>query len=272
MYPSNKKVRVTPIRRPGNWLKPGHDGDFMYSGTTAKLVVNIDPNTGKFPDLLAGLEEKEKAQLASAISKSLDELNPYKREDNFWAAYEVKLDRNIKVLDLSLPFDFLDYLVLKSNKNLVAPSASEKFSKGSYKWCLVDEEEEVQEKRKSSDKKKDAYKFLGKLEGNESRMKDFLMIYGKKAPFDANKDWLVSQLDSIIDSDIDGFLAIATDANFDIKLDIEKALSAKALERKGVKYYLPGGDSIGTLQETIDFLKDPKNSDVLMTIKARTNK
>lgn len=266
----NKKIKVSPIRRSGSWLKPGHDGDFAYTGTKIKLVVKPDINTGKLPDPLKDLSTEEKAEIAKVFSKKVEDLNPYKTENNFWESYEVSLDKNIRILNLNDPKDLLDYFVLKTNTNLVAPNLNEKFNKGTYRFVLIDEDEEVIEKRKASDKKKEAYKYFGKLESSEGKLRNFLRLYGKKVPTDANKDWLVGQVDTVIEENIDGLLAIMEDANYDIKLEIQDAVECGALvKRMNNTYELPGGEFIGNLNDAIQFFKSPKNSEQVLVIRSR---
>jgi len=266
----NKKIRITPITRQGGWLKPGHDGHFMYTGTTCKLCVPQSAETHKLVDPLKELTEEEKVKLAKLMAIEVEEFNIYAK-NNYWIGYEVKRDKEDSILDLSNPKDLIDYYVLKSNSDIVAPTASEKYEKGTYRFALVDLDEEVVEKRKSSDKKKEAYKALGKMENSDTRLRNFFKVYGtKRVPADATKDWMVAEIDNIIETDITGFLAIVEDSKYDDKILISEALDVKALFKtsKGL-YELPGGKIIGTLDETIDFLRDGKNSDILLTIKAR---
>ena len=88
----------------------------------------------------------------------------------------------------------------------------------------------------------------------------------------AKLDFLKSEVSKIIDSDIDGFLVISEDKNFEMKLFIETCLENGALYKEGrTKIALPGGDIIGnTLDEAIEFLRNKKNSDIYATLKAKT--
>ena len=266
----NKKVRITPISRPGGWLKPGHDGHFMYTGTFVKLCVPMNATTGKLVDPLEDLTDEEKRQLALKMAIEVEEFNIYSK-NNYWIGYEVKRDKEDSLLDLSNPKDLIDYYVLKSNSDTVAPNFTDKYNKGTYRFALVDTDDEIVEKRKVSDKKSQAYRALGKMENSDTRLRNFFKVYGtKKVPADASKDWMVAEIDTIISNDITGFLAIVEDSKYDDKIQIAEAVEVKALYKtsKGT-YELPGGKILGTLDETIDFLRDSKNSDVLRTIRAR---
>ncbi len=266
----DKKVRITPITRSGGWLKPGHDGHFMYTGTFCKLCVPTSANTGKLIDPLESLSDEEKKELATKMAIEVEEFNIYAK-NNYWIGYEVRRDKEDALLDLNNPKDLIDYFVMLSNKDLVAPNYTERLEKGTYRFALVDTDEEVVEKRKASDKKSKAYRALGKMENSDTRLRNFFKVYGtKRVPADATKDWMVAEIDTIIENDLNGFLAIVDDANYDDKILISEALDVKALFRKADNTYeLPGGKNLGTLDETIKFLKDSRNSDTLLTIKAR---
>lgn len=267
----NKKIRITPISRIGGWLKPGHDGHFMYTGTNKEYCVPMDANTGKLVDPLEGLTEEELDDLAKKMATTKEEFNIYSK-NSYWNGYGVKLNKDEKILDLSKPKDFLDYKLLLSNKDFISPSFAERFDKGTYSFALSDMDEEIVEKRKSSDKKKEAYKALGKMENSDTRLRNFFKVYGKRVSADASKDWMVGEIDTIIENDINRFLEIVEDINYDSKIEIAEAVDARALVLKANNTYeLPGGENIGSIDKAIEYLKEPKNSDTLMIIRSRIN-
>lgn len=263
-----KKVRVVPVRRPGGWLPSGHDGDFMYTGTTFK--IGVPKKNGLFVDPLKDLSAAEIEFIAERLNRKPADFNIYSNT-SFWATFEVKLDKNVTILDLSQPIDYLRWKVLLTNSDLIAPSGSQKHEKGTYRFAVIDDDEEVIEKVKKADKKKEAYKELGKMEASDTRLRDFLRVYGISFPLSTTKDWMVAKIEEIIDNNIDEFLTITRDSKFEQKLFVSKALDTKALVKTGkTSYALPGGEEIGrTLEDTINYLFDPKNSDIFYTVKAR---
>jgi len=264
----NKKVRVMPVTRNGGWLKPGHDGHFMYTGVDATFCVPIRQDNGKLVDPLKDFNEEEKRELAKNLAVDVDSFNIFNK-NNYWLGKEVKLDKNSEILDLKDPGDVVKYVILKANEDSIAPSFSSRFDKGTYRFCLSDLEEETIEKRNKADKKKTAYMAFGKMQVSDTRLKNFFKVYGKRVQSDASIDWMVGQVDSIIENDLDGFLAIVEDPNYEMKLLISEAIDARAIIKKGLEYELPGGESLGNLDETIAKLNNVKYQDVLMTINAR---
>lgn len=278
---AGKKVMVKPIRRPGGWLKDSHDGAFMYTGTAVTLQVPSDATTGELVDPLEDLTDAQKEDLAKRLSMSADDFNIYRAEKNFWKGYvtpnkewkkpfEVKLSKEVKYLDLGKPMDFLAYKVLLANRNLVAPSPEKQFDNGTYRFVLIDEAEETTKRGESVNKKKEAYRKLDELEQSEKKMRDFFKVYGLRVPKDATKDWMITELDKLIENSIDKFLEISTDVNYDEKILIADAIEARALVLKGRDLYATfEGTEIGNLEQTISYLKNPKNSKLRMTIEAQ---
>ncbi len=280
-----KKIKVKPIERQGGFHVKGNDGYFMFTGTKLKLSTPVGP-TGVLVDPLEGMSLEAIKELADKLSLKPEDFNIYKEEKNFWKhedgpyqgikykhGVEVALDKNGIELDLSKPLDFLQYRVLLANKEKIAPSLAEEKNKASYKFALVDEDEEVTVKVKSSDLKKEAYKEFGKLEASENKLRNFLRVYGRVVPKNAKKPWMVAEIDKIVDEDIHNFLAIVQDDDYENRLFILDAVEAKAINKTGVdEYRLLGGAPMGkygNMKEAIAFIKDPKNQPEVLTIKAR---
>lgn len=267
----NKRVDVKPIIRNNSWLGKGHDGEFMYTGTFKGFCVPMDKNTGQLKHFLNKEEQKffeKEMQLEEGA------LSFYDKNNEFWSRFVVKLDKNGITLDLNNVLDNLKWRMLLANNRKIAPSAETRFELPTYEFMIVDRDYEVEERVKKSSKIKEAYRAFGKLEVSETKMKDFLRVYGKRPSPNATREFLISEIDRIIEADTEGFLSITEDQNYELKLFIEDALDAKALIKSGkTGYALPGGDIIGTSQAAaITWLKDPRNSEEKLTIQAKVDK
>jgi len=280
-----KKIKVKPVVREGGFHAKGNDGHFMFTGTAAKLCVPVRPN-GVLVDPLEGMSPEAIVELATMLAMKPEDFNVNKKEKNFWkheydglqgTSYkkgeEVSVDKNEKTLDLSNPIDFLEYRVLLANTEFVAPTLAEQKEKGSYRFVLVDEDEEVITRVKSSDKRKEATKAQLRLEESETRLKNFLRVYGRTVPATAKKDWLVAEVDKVVEENMDGFLTIVKDPDYENRLFILDAVNAKAIVKTGTdEYSLQGGKKMGktgSMKDAIAFIKDPKNQPEVLTIKAR---
>ncbi len=268
-YLPNRKVSVKPIlRERGTWLAKGHDGEFMYTGCKRSYVLPID---GKRRQLVNVLDREEQAFFEKMLFMNSGDLSIYKTKDNFWAAHKFHVDVTKEgiTLDLSDPMDNLRYRVLKLNPE-IAPSWAQRLDSGEYKFALVEEGEQIQSEVLKADKMQEAYKFLATVENSADRMSDFLRVYGKRPAPNTKKDFLKAELQKLIESDLNGYLIVARDKDFGTRVLIDTCLEIGALVKDGkLKIALPGGDILGTMDETVEFLRNKKNSDILATLKAK---
>jgi hypothetical protein len=273
-----RKVQVVPVRRKGGWLPPSHEASFLYKESKFKIGVPTDPKSGR---LRNPLTEEEKAyfenKTVSGLSYNPGDLSIHKEgKDNFWLSYEIALDKHVLELDLSDPMDYIAYKVLLTNTGLVAPSIDQKFGKGSYKYALAEQGYEEKAKAKEAYNKREAYKEFDKMSESATSMTNFLNVYNsdkpghKRIPRNATRDFLESEIERVIESDITGFMSTIKDEHFEEKLLIYTAIMTRAIERDGLSYTLPGGRVIGnSMNEVIGFLKDDANNEEVLKIKSR---
>lgn len=265
----NKTIKVYPIKKARGLVDdPEHEAAFLIGNSTIEYVVPRRPD-GKFKDPLT----KEERRYLEEIDTSLDvgpgdlamptKATLDKGEYNFWTEYKVTLGQQGDTLDLNDPQDFIKYKVLLANSEAIATSWSERYDKRTYRYALVEEGEEAKEKTTRADKLAKAYEYFGNLNSDKDEMIKFLRIYGKRPSSNSDENFLKAQLSSIIDEDLDGFLRILDDPNYEMKDFINRALSIGALTKEKNQYKLPGGDIIGrSIEETIEWLSDPANNDV----------
>ena len=272
----NKKVLVVPVRRKGRWLPDNHEASFLFKHSYFQVVVPKDGRTGELRDPLTPAERAYFENKASGLALNSGDLSTLKKDDNFWTNFRVKLDKNVLQLDLSKPMDYLRYKVLLVNGEIVAPSSAEKYTKGTYRFAIVEEDYQHEERVKAASEKKTAYKFFGKIDNSPTKMKDFLNVYytqkpgGKQVPPNAKKEFLIAEIEKLIEGDLLGFLKLADDKDYDKKVLIFTAQRAGALVREGMTFKIPDGAVIGdNLQEVITFFDNPANSEEVIKIKAR---
>ena len=262
----NKKILVKPIfRNNGNFPK-GHDGEFMFTDTVWSTDLRPEPGTNRYKAILT---EDERLVFERTLNLEPGSMSFYKKT-GFWPKFRVKLTKEGKTLNLSEPLDYLEYLVLLADRR-IAPNWNAKYDSGEYKFALVDEEETIKDNVNKSDLNKKAYKYLGKIEDSVEDMTMVIRLASNKIVKSKDVEFLQSEVQKIIDTNIKGFVEVMEDKSFGTKAFINKALDAKALDRtvKG-GYALKGGDEIGrTLQETVEFLESNKNQDIFLKLKAQ---
>lgn len=278
-----EKVIISPIKRAinPNVQDPEHENYFLFGTGSRDYVLPMD-RQGNLINPFSSDEEKQ------WLEKTLDvDLNFYKKTDNFWHRFKVSLGKSQRTLDLTNPQDYLDYLVLNSNKHLFAPVGTKTTDYlQSQRYALIKTEDVVAENAKRVNLKNEAYKAFGKMEDNKEEMVNFLKIYGQvtvnqdrkktKVTLNTKRELLVELIDEIIEKDINGFLNIIRNKdNYEITLLISNALEVGAITKEQRKYFLPGGDPMcaegltPTIDNAVLFLKNPKNQEIKLMLDAR---
>jgi hypothetical protein len=159
---------------------------------------------------------------------------------------------------------------------LVAPNWEERNNSGTYRVALVHEGQQNAEKVKRADKMEKIYKYLGKINNSEEELYDFLTIYyleggqSKRPSTDSSKSFYKSEIQDIIDNDIDGILRIIEDAkNYEFKLLVHRGLKIGALKMQGNNNIeTVDGLPVGTgLQQAIQWFKDDRHQDEYLRLK-----
>jgi len=269
-----KKVYVVrPIKRKGGWVSPEHDSSFMNDGSKIGLVVPVlQGNVLKDPFVFAEKDRftlddikilAEELGLPDASSLNIHAVKGY------WRKKTVFIDRNGLHLRLSETAHLISFLVLKSNIEIIAPNWTSRFDKGTYKFALVEEGEELVDKVSNLEDKKNAYIHLSKIDKSSDKMTDFLYVYyltkkdAKRPPTNASIDWLKNELGRIIEEDLKIFNDILGDKDYILKLLIQKSVKVGALLRNKHLYFVPGADkAIGTIEDLIEYLDNDKNQDL----------
>ena len=267
-----KKFTVRPIRRKGGWVGPDHDSSFMNDG--AKLGIVIPVLKGNvLVNPMPEFTKQDVLTLAEELGlEDVKKLNLYVPK-NYWRGKTVTLDRNGLHLDLSQVEDFIKFLILRADSDRIAPNWSSRFDKGTYKFALVEQGEELIDNVSNLEERKNAYLLLDKMDSSIDKMKDFLYVYylekkdAKKPPRNATIDQLKNAIGTIIEDDLKTYLAILNDDYYTLKLLIQKASECGALRRDRHLYTLPGADKpIGVIEDLIEYLDDPKNQDARMKL------
>jgi hypothetical protein len=287
----NVKIIVKPILREGLWLDKGHSGNWQYDNCYFGITVPIDKNTGGLKEVLTPaervfFEDKSKSNMDFKPGDLMASRRD--KKENFWTNYTVQIQKSEAIvkeesvlfeLDLTNPYDYLKYAVLRANMSplggSVAPSWGERYNSGTYKIALVKDEETLTDIVNRSGKKKEAYKFVGTLEKSTEEMWDFLSVYWlasksyKRPPEDSSKEFYIAELEKIIETDLDGFISVVHDKdNYLYKLLIHKAVKLNIVAYSISNGFVTmEGVPLGlTLGDAVSFLKNPKNQEHFIRI------
>jgi len=263
----SRKVKVKIIRRDGGWLPPEHEASVMMQDSKIIFCVPASASTQLLINPLAGLDKDQLNFLAKKMGlKDGEEFNIYRKENNFWRRFEVRLTRDGDYFDLGTPVDFLKWAVLRTDSDKIAPSWNDRFNRGTYKFALIEEGEEDKQKINKADMMKEAYRLYGRLEVTESKMRDFLWVYylnfkdAQKPPKQATPEFLKTQIADIVENNTDRFLELANDPDYETKLLVKKGMDVGGIAQRKGKYFLgDDSDPVGNLTDLIEFLDDDRN-------------
>lgn len=206
------------------------------------------------------------------------ELSPYRDDKvNYWRSKRANVtlsDRPLH-LDLSKAGDYLKYKILLSNTDYIAPSAAEEFNKKTYVFVITSDKDVQVQTLKKGDKLKRAVRIATKMEDNRELMIDYLTVIGKRPSANAKVDFLIAEIDKQVESNIDEFLSVNEDPQFETRILLTKSLQNKSVTRDGNKYFLSGGDEmckkgeINNIKSALNFLDTNENQDIRLTLEAK---
>ena len=274
----NEKViaRFIP-RNDANITNPGH---VLYGGmaeSSAKyFTVPVLASTGTFKNVLT---DSEKAFLEDIMGLDYNALSIYKKENNFWANYQVRLIKSDNYLDLSDPSDYIKYKVLLANSDSIAPSLEEleKQHKATYQFVLIKEgEHEKIEKNKISAIMK-CYKKYGKYEDDIDVLRHVVETLDKRPlAKDTSLEFLQGKSNELIQKNAEAFLSVIDDVYLNVKVLIRKAVIKGVIVKKGDYYYLREGNAPlcsnnenPTFATAAKYLALPKNQELKLTIETQ---
>lgn len=277
----NKKVTIKFYAKPTAMVQDENHKLFGRMGPRTKKAYQL-PRTERGSWINPFSSQEERMALEEMLNFPKGWLNTSSLGSCFFDEYFVQLGKNDEPLDLSNPEQYLKFLVLKAQKDIVAPNRESVNNLNTYMYYIEDHEVANNNKRRLKDKRAKAYAMLGSIENNPSKMRQILIQKRGKSnlPDMANDaDWLFNELSDIIDNDkIDGasqFLQIIEDPHLSVKVDIYQAVSKNIIKQKGRFYYdeqdkpimAPGMQN--DLSGVIAFLTMDENSEYYAILKQR---
>ena len=273
----DERIVVRPVKRQAGWVY-NNIGKSRVSGSRNLYAgVPYDSNRRKYVEPLTE-EEREWFAQHSGLGLTKDQLSPNTKEGKeFWNAYKMTLKGDESItLYLSDASDFLRYAFLKAQINDIAPTLAEEKFKLTYLYVLVSVKEEEESKASRVDRMKEAYMYLGSIDQSIPKMKGFLKAYykhkksGKTVPRAVNREYLVGEIDNVINDDINGFFHVKEDKNLEIKGFIEECVDRGVINKKDKNTYeIPGYDDDYNLGELAEYLKLPENTKIYGKLKAQ---
>lgn len=284
-------VKVNPLRNEKIYLRfvPKDNGlpknhvcsGGRVDGASDYFVVPVLRSTGQYKNILTNAE---KDFLEEALGLDYNALSVYKKENNYWDNYMVRID-NAKEgihLDLSDPEDYIKYKVLLANSEFIAPSVQERIDrpKATYRYEMVRENEEDKLENAKMDATMQSYKEFGKIEDDLDTMRVLVELLDAR-PYSQNEKavFLRSRISQFIQADPKKFLSQITDPLLHAKVLIRRGTEVGVLTKRGDYYYLKSDNSPlcdagedPTLSIAAKYLNLPSHQDIKFILESEVGK
>lgn len=199
-----------------------------------------------------------------------------KEAKDFWYALSLKVPSEGAVLNVSVdedgyPVEPKQYIIYKwaQTHPFVAKSKSEMLESGKKKFYIHDPERETLSKNKEVQAEAKAMKEFVKVIDNEETMDRVIRVLGNTNPSKMSKENKENTLSTLMKNDPKRFYEVATDDSLKVKDFIAECISHEVLRKSGNSYFYME-DRIGeSLEETVAYFKDKKNSSTLNDVKAK---
>ena len=276
----NKKVYVKFI--PKNYMGIANPKHILYGGMAENsviiLTVPVLSSTGTYKNVLT---KDEKKFLEEFMGLEYDALSIYKKKDNYWDNFIVRLTKQGIVLDLSDPNDYVKYKVLKANNDIIADSLETLRDKPrpTYKFYMTVEDEETAIANDNMTAIKKCYKEFGKYESDYDTLKCVVeLIEGKPLSSNIKLDAIKAKVNTLIQERTKEFLKTITDDYLSEIVLLKKALASGVVTKRGDYYYLASdnkplcnNNENPVLSVAARYISLPKNQELRLLIEAKLN-
>lgn len=273
----NKKVIVRHVPKVSGLVSnPKH----IYYGGMAENAIRYytvpQLQSGKYVNVLTN---DEKEFLEETMGLEVNALSIYKKENNYWDNFKIRLTKHDTVLDLSYPDDYIKYKVLLANEDMIAKSITELQDKPkvTYQFVLVEEGEEVDRAQQDMSYTMRAYMKFGELKEDRDTLKTmYELIDGRPLTNNSKLVFIQTKINEIIQRDPKMFVSVAEDPLLSYKVLIKKALQYKLIVNRANYLYLKEDGSPlcednqePTLSIAARYLSLPKNQELKFSLEGK---
>lgn len=248
----------------------------LAEGAFRDFVVPVYSSNGQYYNVLTN---NEKDYIEKVMGLEPNSLSIYKKKDNFWDTFTVRLTKDDLLLNLSIPMDYIRYKVLLANDLYVARSLSqlEDNPRATYQFVIVSDKDEDNSSMKKFNNNAKAYMLLGQYKDDIDTLRTLLeALEGRPTSSKITVEAAISRLDELIRNDAKLFVKFASDPLLPVKVTIKRAVEEKIISKRGTYYYLSsdnsplcGDNSEPTLNVAAAYLAQPKNQELLFSIQGK---
>lgn len=216
---------------------------------------DIGPYYTRSGMIYTGLTSSDEERLGKILGVDL------RRNSDYWKNFFIRTYAVDIYLNLDDPNDELKYLFLKNHKR-VKTSIFER--KASANFLLINKEEEAKKSNMINKVRRQAMKEFDRLTAEEIRK--CLRLFGHNGD-NMEPEVAENRLFEIVEGNPQSFIdRWVNNVRRDTEVIVERAISMNIL-RRNKSIYRFGSEIIGrTMSEAIEFLENPKNQDILISV------
>ena len=272
----NKKVVVKFIPKPTKEItNPNH---IAYGRKLEGTYDYISPPRLRKDKMKNILSNQEKDGLEVLMKRDLSIYGDFWKSYKQGGMFPIALGKDDRVLDLSVPEDYIIYKVLLST-NLVANSTDQLRDepRESYKYVITEEDEGDKMDAQNIDDTAAAFAFYSKYAQDKSALRFILSATGKNTHKSQTMDFLRGEIGKAIQNPKDRktILVLSKDNNFEVKVLLQEAYVSNVIDVVSGMYYTKENEPIAgenedpTLENAARFLSKPIGQEMRLAIEAR---
>lgn len=236
----NEKIIVRFVPKEGGLA--GQNPKHVLYGGMAENAVKFFTVPRLSSGMLANiLTDNEKDYLEHVMQLEPNSLSIYKKTDNYWNNFQVRITKQDNIFNLSDPEDYIRYKVLLANKDDIAPSLQmlQDKPKSTYRFVIISGNDENKINSEGINVTMKCYKEFGKVEDNLWLLKTVVELLDKKPLAPTVKlDYLHGKVNELIKTNPKMFLQTITDDFISSKALIKQGVESGAISYRGGFYYI----------------------------------
>lgn len=223
---------------------------------------------------VTGEEEKELLSRVMGVQPTDPRFD--EKAENFWASLTIHVESGGAILDITTnedgepkdPEQYVKYLWAKKHPKVA--DTKEDMLRNPNVWFYI-HDPEIAKKKSSEETKarKEAYAAMIEVSDDVDTSRAILRVMGTMNPDSLDKDLVEVELEKYAKSEPKKFLAAATDKNLKLRNEILTLVDKGVLSRVGNAVYFIDDLLGNTMEETIKFFKNKKNSETVNAIRAK---
>lgn len=269
----NETVTVKYLLKTNPNIKdPKHVGyGGLFNGTEIGIPAPTLDNK-KMKNILTNVEKAGLESILDGVNLSIySDFWKESNKDN--GIFPIYLGKDDYILDLSDPYDYIRYKVLKVSP-LVANSLDEIRNKATYRFVLVAEGEQTIKDKAAVGNKVLAFEKYVEYKNNKQVLRYILRNLGRYTSKSQKLDFLQIETAKMIEKDPNLFVAITNDKYIATKVLLEECHEYNVIDQRDRKFYTKEGEPISegdtpTLEVAAAYLASPLGQEMRLTLEAK---